>query len=261
MRSECGHAALEIAVERPRQAPPESAARPRSGADTLEAELVRRARRRTAPAREHFQPGAHERRAQLGDALGPRLERIARRVASGRAAQRRVALRNGRAVLRRQRGASRRKPAENTVEVRAPRSRRALHDAEPVGREDERRRLRAELLGRAQRGAVQPSRACRRPTRPSTSISTGTVAATAPNRGSRALLAEADQLRVVARPRREALRPDVHASSRFVLPTPFGPTASTSPGRSSSSSRSYDRKLRSETASTIRPVNPAGESA
>src|SRR5579864_658387 len=41
------------------------------------------------------------------------------------------------------------------------------------------------------------------------------------------------------------------ASSRFVLPAPFGPTASTRPGRSSNSSRSYDRKLRSETVSTI----------
>src|SRR5579885_2837434 len=48
------------------------------------------------------------------------------------------------------------------------------------------------------------------------------------------------------------------ASRRFVFPTPFGPTASTSPGRTARSSRSYDRKLRSETFSTISPTPPFG---
>src|SRR5580765_4504711 len=42
------------------------------------------------------------------------------------------------------------------------------------------------------------------------------------------------------------------ASRRFVFPTPFGPTASTSPGRTARSSRSYDRKLRRLTLSTMR---------
>ena len=46
-------------------------------------------------------------------------------------------------------------PAERAVEVRAARGRRALDDAEAVGCEDERRRLAAQLLGRAQRRAVQ----------------------------------------------------------------------------------------------------------
>src|SRR5207342_293392 len=47
------------------------------------------------------------------------------------------------------------------------------------------------------------------------------------------------------------------ASRRFVLPTPFGPTASTSPGRTVRSSRSYDRKLRRETVWTIRSAGQA----
>ena len=45
--------------------------------------------------------------------------------------------------------------------------------------------------------------------------------------------------------------PTCSDSSRFVLPAPFGPTTSTSPGSSSSSSRAYERKSLSETLATI----------
>jgi hypothetical protein len=41
-------------------------------------------------------------------------------------------------------------------------------------------------------------------------------------------------------------------SNRFVLPAPFGPTTSTSPCDSSSSSAAYERMFLSATVSTIR---------
>jgi hypothetical protein len=45
--------------------------------------------------------------------------------------------------------------------------------------------------------------------------------------------------------------PTCSDSRRFVLPAPFGPTTRTTPGSSASSSRAYERKLRSETSATI----------
>ena len=95
-------------------------------------------------------------RAELRDLLRPRLERLTRRVAAGDPAQSRVPLRDGCAVLGRQPSASGYQPPERAVEVRAPRRGPALDDDEPVRREDERRDLRAQLLGRAQRRPVQP---------------------------------------------------------------------------------------------------------
>ena len=58
-------------------------------------------------------------------------------------------------VVERHVRAGRVEPAERAVDVGAPRGRPALDDDEAVGGEDERRELAAELLGRAEHGAVE----------------------------------------------------------------------------------------------------------
>ena len=114
----------------------------------------------------------------------------------------------------------------------------ALHDREPVGREDERRDLRAQLLGRraAARRSASPAsarlrlqrdleldrrgRRCRRRARP------------APQPPPRRISCASARVRG-----EKPCVPTCSDSSRFVLPAPFGPMTSTSPGTSSSSSR------------------------
>ena len=118
----------------------------------------------------------------------------------------------------------------DAVEVRAARCRCAFDDAEPVGREDERRRL-ARAAARPRAAARRSaSRACPRRPRASSSISSGTV----PRVPRTAMRAARSPKRIsCASVRVRGEKPCVATcsdSSRFVLPTPFGPTASTRPG-------------------------------
>ena len=77
-------------------------------------------------------------------------------------AERCVALAERCPVQRRQLAAAGEDPRQGAVEVGAPRRRAALHDREPVGREDERRELAPQLLGGADRRAVQAAPASAR---------------------------------------------------------------------------------------------------
>ena len=139
------------------------------------------------PGREHVRPGEPQRDAAKG----------------------RVALPDRGGVVDREVRAGRVEPAERAVDVGPPGGRAPLDDDEPVGGEDERRELAAELLRRAERGAVE--------TRPLAARSalrtTETVTGTAPLRPASSIAggrrAVPDQLRVRARARREALRADV----------------------------------------------------
>ena len=147
--------------------------------------------------------------AERRDLLGPRGDRVAGRIAAGRAPQRRVALRHRRGVLGRQRRACRGEPAEHPVEVRAAHGGAALDHREPVGREDERRRPRCAAARRP--AGRRRSRFARFPS--PTSNVTSSCKALSPRRPCSAIragaFAEADELRVGACPRREALRADV----------------------------------------------------
>ena len=213
------------------------------------AAVVERARpagraRRRAPRRRATSSAIASRRdstsarAERRDLLRPRRDRLAGRGADRDAPQRRVPLPDRGRVLERQRRPARQQPAERAVEVRAARRGAALDDGEAVGREDERRDLGAELLGRAQRRAVQ-LRAASRPAaaasprarrgRPPRSPASATRAPSAPSRTSC----------WSARVRGEKpCVPTCSDSSRFVLPAPFAPVTSTRPGSSASSSRS-----------------------
>src|SRR5207249_4438647 len=147
--------------------------------------------------------GLHERAAELGDLAGPGVERVARREAGADPAQGGVPLADRRAVLGWEPGAGWREPAERPVEVGAPGGRPALHHGQAIGREHERRELRAQLLGRAEVRAVQPRALLRADEH--LGLRRGGPASPV-QRHTRRLLAEADQLRLVPRTRREALR-------------------------------------------------------
>ena len=135
---------------------------------------------------------------------------------------------------RRERRPGPEEPAERAVEVRAARGRAALDDDEPVRREDERRNLRAQLLGRTERRAVElgplrlarPKRELDLEVSPAELSRSSIRAASAPKRTSCASLRVRGEKPCV---------PTCSASSRFVLPAPFSPTASTSPGSRASS--------------------------
>ena len=117
-------------------------------------------------------------------------------------------MRHGRAVLGRHAGPGGKESSERAVEVRPSRSRPSLDHDEAVGREDERRDLGAELLGRAERSAVQPR--LLRVAGPQGDLD---LQLRAPARtrqlDSRGLPTEPDELPVVTTTRRKALRADV----------------------------------------------------
>src|SRR5918999_5585272 len=110
----------------------------------------------TWPERRDRVAASRDQRArQLGNPRRPRRERVARGGAECNPAERSIALPYGRGVFGRQQRPRREQPPEDTVEVRAPHGRAALDDRQPVRREDESRQLGPELLGGAQRSAVQ----------------------------------------------------------------------------------------------------------
>jgi hypothetical protein len=127
-----------------------------------------------------------------------------------------------RAVLHGERRASRRKSAERTVDVRAAYRRAALDDGETVRREDERRQPRAQLLRGRERSPVQP-RALRLPGSQAELHLDGSAVPLAAKRDPAGVLAEAQHLRVRARPRREPLRPEVQRLEQVRLSGPVGP--------------------------------------
>ena len=160
------------------------------------------------------------------------------------AAQRGVSLRERREVVLRHAGARGEEPAEHAVEVRAARGRPALDDGQPVGGEDERRDLAAQRLGGREPGAVQArllrlalakrharARAARR----------SRVAA---DHDAAGRLAEADQLRVLPRARREALRRDVQRLEQVRLADAVSPDDEHDPRRE----REVERRVRAVVA-------------
>ena len=154
-------------------------------------------------------PAGDELGAERAHLLVPGRERLARGDALRDPPQRGVPLPDRGAVLGREAGPARREPAEHAVEVRPARRGAALDDHQPVGREDERRHLAAQLLGRAQPRAVQRRPLAARRARASPRARAATPPRDAAQRDPRRVAPEADQLRVGARPRREALRADV----------------------------------------------------
>ena len=117
-------------------------------------------------------------------------------------------MRHRRAVLGRHAGPGGKQAPQSTVEVRPPGGRPALDNDETVGREHERRDLRAKLFGRAQGCAVQSSlpRIARAERDLNLQPRAGPRARQLDSRGLRA---EANELRIVAASRRETLRSDV----------------------------------------------------
>ncbi len=100
-------------------------------------------------------PCRDEEAAERGDALGPRGERLTGRERELYAPERGVPLcERGRIFLRQSR-TRREEPGENAVEIGATHRGAALHDRQPVGREDERRELPPERLRRCQTRAVE----------------------------------------------------------------------------------------------------------
>jgi hypothetical protein len=146
--------------------------------------------------------------AERDDLVGPRLERIHGGDARGDASERAVALSERGAVRRRKVGSRGKRPCQDTVEVAAPGRGAAFHNGEPIGREDERVHLPAQLLGRGELRAVEPdplgaaprerdvhSQADRPPT---------------PTGGDTPLVgSRPNDLRVVPRTKRETLRREV----------------------------------------------------
>ena len=194
----------------------------------VETELAGALRERRAEQRQRLEPRRDERCPECRHLLRPRSECVTRREAAGDTAQGGVALPDRGAVLRRQLRARRREPAEDAVEVRAPGGRSALDDAEPVRSEDECRRLRAQLLGGAQRRTVQRRALARARLEHDLDLQRHRRPAAA-HGDPRRRLAEADQLRVLPRPRREALRRDVERLEQVRLPDPVRPNREDEP--------------------------------
>ena len=164
-----------------------------------------------------LEPGGDKLRAERRNAFAPRLDRVPAREACRCSAQRRVPLRHGRAVLRRQRRASRSESPENAVEVGAAGRRRPLHDAEAIRREDKRRDERSQLLGRTQRSSVQLGALAFTTADRHLELEPH-VAAAARDRRSRTFRAEADDLRIRARAWRKPLRRDMDRFEQVRLP-------------------------------------------
>ena len=155
VRAEAGDAALQIALQ-----PRLERRRGRRLAAVVErgarqAELVRAFGEDGREQRDRLLPGRDEGGAEGRHLLRPRRNRVAGRGAERDPPQRCVPLPDRGRILERERRAARQQPAQRPVEVRAARGGTPFHDGEPVGREDERRDLAAELLGRPQRRTVQ----------------------------------------------------------------------------------------------------------
>ena len=154
-------------------------------------------------------------------------------------------------VVQRDVGAGGVEPAERTVDVRPPRCGPTFHDDEPVGREDERRELAAQLLRRPQRRTVEAR-----------TFRLGRAEAHRDRRGNRAAAARQLDPRGRRRPAGSAAGrsafearspgfPRAATRGGSSCPAPFAPVTRTRPGSSASSSRAYDRKSRSVTSATI----------
>ena len=227
------------------RAPRPSAARRRTRAAPPAARARRRARR--TPARARPAPRGAPRRARRRASATRSVhgvERVARREAELDAPERGVSLRERREVVLRHAGARRAEPAEHAVEVRAAGGRPALDDGQPVGREDERRDLASQRLGRRQpsrRSAAPPSPG---PAAASREISTASRRACRRRRRAPRRLAEADQLRVLARARREALRRDVQRLEQVRLADAVRPDDEHDAGRE----RELERRVRAVVA-------------
>ena len=169
-----------------------------------------------------FSAPVHELGAQPAHLLVPGRERIARRKALRHTPQRRVALADGRAVLRGEPRAGRRETTEHAVEVGPPRGRATLDDNQPVRREDECRHFAAQLLGRAEAGPVEARTLARAELERHLQLD-GRTCPLAPEGDPRRITPEAHQLRVCPRPRREPLRPDVQRLEQIRLAGPVRP--------------------------------------
>ena len=224
MRAEARHAALEVTLQPCLERRRRSAARRRSRAPPP-ASPSSSARSANGRARAARSPSAAPRRAPRR-APRPARSRAPRRRAS-RSPPPLVAARRfvDRPPPRTRTGSGarlgRRRPSD-AVEVRAARGGPALHDREPIGREDERRDLRAQLLGRrgAARRSASPAslpglqrdleldrrgRRCHRRARPASQPPPRRI-----------------ELRVRPRPRRETLRADVQRLEQVRLARSVG---------------------------------------
>ena len=162
MSSRCGPspvvAALEVAVERAARAPRASAARRRSSsAASGRPSSAARSANAGREQRDRVAARRDERAPELGDLLRPRCERVAGRTARPRrGAARRCAGR----PRRRSRAAGRRAPGSSRPSERSKYARRAagppLTTARRSGVKTSVAHLAAQLLGRAEGGAVEP---------------------------------------------------------------------------------------------------------
>ena len=236
MRPEAGRAPGDVGRRgAPRARRPSAAPRRSRAGRRARPKLARRRRRKPGPGRRDRLSRAAGRRsgAKLGHPGRPRGERVALREAELDPLQRRVALRKRRRVLLRNGEPSRLQPPRGPVEVGPAGGRAALHDREPVGREDQRRELAAQELRRGQACTVELGALRRRPVADSLTLtSRGPAAAKSRlNATSARPLSPKRTSCPSARVRGEKpCVPTWSASSRFVFPAPFSPVTSTIPG-------------------------------
>src|SRR5579871_3333570 len=137
MRAEGCRAPLEVARERGVQRLASRRLAFVANRRVRQAELGGACGKRRRDRLDRLDPVADELGAELRNTLRPRLDRVRAGVAAGSSPQRGVSLRYGASVLRGKSCARRKKPAEDTVEVRAPRRGWAFDDAEAIRGEDE----------------------------------------------------------------------------------------------------------------------------
>ena len=236
-------------ASRPSAARPRIRASPRRGRARRRAPANAGAEESTAP--HGGRPRAPPRAPRPGPSTARATPRTRHPLAS--APQRSVPLAERRSVLRPvaspRPGASR---AERAVEVRASGRGTGFDDGQAVGREHERRELSAQLLGGAQRRAVQPSPASPLPRRAATSTVARRRARERPARATRAALGAAG-----GRAGRQSACEARNPACRRAAPRAGWscrrrcPVTSTRPGSSARSRRAYDRKSRSGTWRTI----------
>ena len=136
--------------------------------------------------------------------------------------QRRVPLPYRRSVLGRERGPRGREPPQHAIEVGAPGRRAALDHDQPVGREDQRRHLSAQLLRCAQARPVQARPLATAELERHLQLD-GHAGAVAAERDPCCIAAEPHELLIGPRPRREALRPHVQRLEQVRLAGSVGP--------------------------------------